>query len=552
MTLLNHVVEPLLSAALNTLWQAVLLVMLVWVVLRLIPRMNASTRHAVWWASLAAILLLPAASSLGRARRAAPADAHFTTAPSRPGNPSPRVDFHRDGAVPVRVRAEWLPAVALGAWLILALVQFIRILRSYAYVRGVRWRSRPAASEMQKVFAARLAQCRIGQPVRLLISNEIVSPMATGFLRPAVILPASLGGAFEEAEIGYVLLHELAHLARGDNWTNLAARFAAAFAGLHPVAVWILRRIERERELACDDWVVSFTGQARPYAQSLARLFEVCAARRRVLLATGMAERGSQLGQRIERLLRGREFSPRTSLFRVLVCGAFALVLAVLGTLAPRWIAFARDAQPAAPAQTAIRRTPAVPVKTPRQPQTRMDSPAPAPDGLMATLAATGYGDLSVDEIISVKSAGVSPAFLRGMSRSGWGKPSIKELIQLWQNGVSAEYAAEMGEAGYRDLTLADVLRLHAHGVQAAYMEHVHSLGFGPFSAQESVDLAAHGVSQETLRALKEAGLTGASVREIIDANNSGLRQADVEAAKRFNSRLTLEQILKLKRGGVL
>src|SRR5690242_21251323 len=43
---------------------------------------------------------------------------------------------------------------------------------------------------------------------------------------------------------------------------------------------WILRRIEIERETACDDWVVARTQSARPYAQSLARLYELRLARR--------------------------------------------------------------------------------------------------------------------------------------------------------------------------------------------------------------------------------------------------------------------------------
>jgi len=63
--------------------------------------------------------------------------------------------------------------------------------------------------------------------------------------------------------------------------TNMAGRLAASVVALHPLARWVLGRIERERELACDDWVVALTGSARPYAASLARLFELCWTRRR-------------------------------------------------------------------------------------------------------------------------------------------------------------------------------------------------------------------------------------------------------------------------------
>ena len=143
-------------------------------------------------------------------------------------------------------------------------------------------------------------------------------PVAVGFQHPAVVLPEALLGGLTAAELDHVLLHELAHIARRDDWTNLLARIAGAVLALHPVAAWVVRQIDRERELACDDWVVAATGAARPYAASLARLFELCTSRRSALLASGIADSGSQLGNRIAMLLRrGREFSPQASALRV-------------------------------------------------------------------------------------------------------------------------------------------------------------------------------------------------------------------------------------------
>ena len=49
----------LVTALLNSLWQGVLLVALVWLLLRLSRRASATTRHAVWLVSLLALVLLP-------------------------------------------------------------------------------------------------------------------------------------------------------------------------------------------------------------------------------------------------------------------------------------------------------------------------------------------------------------------------------------------------------------------------------------------------------------------------------------------------------------
>src|SRR6266853_2169885 len=64
----------------------------------------------------------------------------------------------------------------------------------------------------------------------------------------------------------------------------------------------------------------------------------------RELLAVGIFGRKSNLGDRIEMLLRrGRTFSPRVSSARVGVSAAALSGLVLAGSLAPRWIAFAQQ-----------------------------------------------------------------------------------------------------------------------------------------------------------------------------------------------------------------
>ena len=90
-----------------------------------------------------------------------------------------------------------------------------------------------------------LLACGIDRTARLLVSNEIVSPMAVGFRRPAVIVPETLLNEFTPEELDHVLLHELAHIARYDDWTNLFARMIGALLPIHPVAVWLIKKSSR-------------------------------------------------------------------------------------------------------------------------------------------------------------------------------------------------------------------------------------------------------------------------------------------------------------------
>jgi beta-lactamase regulating signal transducer with metallopeptidase domain len=565
-----------LAALLNTAWQAALLAGAAWLAMLFIPRINAATRYLLWWTVLAAMLALPLVPALSWHTQPAAAPAAAPEAEAVAGNPTPvsaaPVAAPLSSAVPLAFDPGNWPLGILAIWAAVVLLQLARIAWSYAYLRGIKRRAKPADAALRRDFDAWMMSCRVGRDARLLISSEVSSPVALGFRRPAVILPESLLAEFDGPALDHVLLHELAHVARRDDWSNLAARLAAAVLGLHPVAAWILRRIARERELACDDWVVSMTGEARPYADSLTRLFEFrLTRRRRLLLASGMAERASFLGGRIEKLLdRGRQFTGRAS-GRFLVLGAASLVLLVAAAAqAPRWIAFSQEPPPppAAPGPPAAppppvsgEPAPPAPPAAPAPPadqQPGLPSAPPSPPAapshpsFLSALVAAGYGNLSVDQIIALKTAGVSAEFLTGINQSGWGKLTPEELITLCQRGVNPQYIAKMRAAGLKDLTLKDVIDLATFGVRPENVQAIHSLGFGPYHAKQVIEFAMRGLRVDLFRAMKDSGFTNPDPRDIIEAQSAGLGARDLQEARRYGSNLTLKQAVKLKMAGVL
>jgi beta-lactamase regulating signal transducer with metallopeptidase domain len=390
-----------------------------------------------------------------------------------------------------------------GIWGMVAVGQMLRLAAGFFYLWRLKRAARPAVPERSARFAELLRYCRVRRRARLLVSQRIGSPVAVGFFRPAVILPEPLARQLSPAELDHVLLHEMAHIARRDDWVQLAAAFLWSVLALHPVAAWVLRRIEREREIACDDWVVAATGAPQPYARSLARLFELCASRPVTILASGIGGRGSNLGDRIALLLeRGRAFGTGVSLARV---GGFALLLIGMAALAahtPAWIALAQ--------------APAPPTDPPREVR-------PGRESFLAGLVAAGYGDLPVDDIINLKNQGVTADYLLRMSRAGWGKllPSI--VIRLKQQGVDPDYVRE-----------------------------IHSLGFGPYTPGLMINLKVHGVPVDLLQALKEYGIAQASAEELIDARNHGLCAQNLKEARTYGSHLTMRQLVRLKQAGVI
>ncbi len=95
--------------------------------------------------------------------------------------------------------------------------------------------------------------------VKLCVSSDVAVPAAVGFFRPAIVFPAELLPQLSAEEIKVILLHELAHLHRWDNWTNLGQKIVKAVFFFHPAVWWIENRLALEREMACDDIVLAQT-----------------------------------------------------------------------------------------------------------------------------------------------------------------------------------------------------------------------------------------------------------------------------------------------------
>ena len=95
------------------------------------------------------------------------------------------------------------------------------------------------------------------------------------------------------------MLHEGEHLRRRDDWTNLLQKICLVLFPLNPALVWMERRLGREREMACDDGVVSVTHAPRAYAACLASLAECGLKYRTGALTLGAWQRRPELVERV-------------------------------------------------------------------------------------------------------------------------------------------------------------------------------------------------------------------------------------------------------------
>ena len=104
--------------------------------------------------------------------------------------------------------------------------------------------------------------------------DRITVPTVIGLVKPMVLLPATILTNLSLQEVTAIITHELAHIRRHDLWMNLAQRIIEAVFFFHPVVWYISRKISQERELCCDDLVVSLGNEPLSYAGALLHMAE--------------------------------------------------------------------------------------------------------------------------------------------------------------------------------------------------------------------------------------------------------------------------------------
>lgn len=102
------------------------------------------------------------------------------------------------------------------------------------------------------------------------VSNRVRGPLTLGALKPIILVPASFLTRLHQDEIEAILLHELAHIHRHDYLVNLVQTAIRSIFFYHPAISYISRKIDEDREYACDDFAVATTQNPIALARGLA------------------------------------------------------------------------------------------------------------------------------------------------------------------------------------------------------------------------------------------------------------------------------------------
>ncbi len=277
------VLRALGLALLHFIWQGTALAVVALFVLRMLSGVGASTRYlcAAALLALAPVLgLLTIVNLLGSASGPPPPP----TAVLEPLSALPAAARHSATLVSMpgvaaawRVSDEALAVVAL-VWLCVVLVLSVRLAAAWrAAARLARTLAgtghhAPAWPTVDATLARARDRMHVARPVAIAYLRYGGALALAGWMRATILLPVSVATSLSVEQLELLLAHELAHVRRHDYLANLCQTWIETLCFFHPAIWWLSGRVRLERELACDDAVVTAYGRPAEYGEALATL----------------------------------------------------------------------------------------------------------------------------------------------------------------------------------------------------------------------------------------------------------------------------------------
>lgn len=527
------------------------------------------------------------------------ADPPFSTSPpirfefdSNPTPPAPLSDQGWPLTVPEFVRTINWGAMALLFWMAGALLVILRLLAGTVRI----WRLAHLAADVTESTWISLShniatKLRLRTKVELRKSEQVRLPMTWGAWRSVVMLPAEADRWPQECR-SIVLLHELAHVKRRDCLTQNLAQLACALYWFNPLVWLAARQLHVERELACDDRVLEVGTKASDYASHLveiARSFN--ASLEQSPVAVGMA--CSQLESRVRSILdpgiRRRGLNRLTA--GLIGLGAICLIAAL--AITQPWSkteAAVRSAEVKeqttgrageVPASPSVPNTPGQALLPPsmgegskdlaeslaestersaresreRRDQEMAEDPSESREqdaGQTSASAQTKSSELTADQLIEMKTAGVTPEFIEAMRKQGFDNLTARELVQLSIHGINADYIKQARSWGGDKITIREIVNLKIAGVTPEYISAMKQGGYDGLTARQLSELRIQGVMPAFVEAMRRLGYDKLTPNQLASLKIQGVDEAFVKEMQNWTgSKPTVNELLQIRIHGV-
>jgi bla regulator protein blaR1 len=512
---------------------------------------RTSMRYVVGVAVLALMLLAPLATFVFYAQQYAGAmpslQASTATAFAWPAakHAPARPDVRRSFSVASLDATPWL----VQAWLLG--VAFLSLRSAGGFLLLERERRRQSSVVSPRILEiCYTLQERLGldRAIQFCECKWLQAPAVIGWFRPIVFLPMTALTGLSEDQLQAVIAHELAHIRRYDPFVNVFQICVETLLFYHPAVWWLNKRIRAEREHCCDEIAVEVSGNAVEYARALTLMEEW-----RSAPALAMAANRGPLTERVFRVLGLTTLSSGirgVGLTGSVVCLAVALMAgnALLDMAHPRTARASSIAQataqqaPAASAQPAAKSAPAA-----KSSAAQSESPAPSSGSYIDQMKAAGLPNLTVDDLIGLRTQGVTPEYVRAMHDLGF-HPDADGLIGMKVQGITPEYIKEVRDLGFNP-DEDQIIGMKVQGITPEYVRGMKEVGIEG-DADQIIGLKVQGVTPEYVREMRALGLK-VDADDIVGLKVQGVTPAYVQELQAQGFKPSADDVVGMKVQGV-
>ncbi|MHC5537157.1 M56 family metallopeptidase [Singulisphaera rosea] len=163
------------------------------------------------------------------------------------------------------------PPVALVIWITGTVTTLFVTGRRVRRFQSLLNEAKPVPDPIQDWVEELAGRLGLTNPPQAYWVSGRLSPMLWALgRRPRLIIPTELWKKLDEHQRLTLIVHELAHLCRGDHHVRLFEFVVTALYWWHPVLWWSRKALHNVEEQCCDAWVVwTLPDSARCYAETL-------------------------------------------------------------------------------------------------------------------------------------------------------------------------------------------------------------------------------------------------------------------------------------------
>ncbi len=278
----NEIVHALGWTILHSIWQGLLIVILLTLALVLLRKHSSRIRYFVGYLALLSLALCSVVT-------------FFFSLPATPLNAMGAIGESaviNNAVIPLAELA--VPLVEEGTywqsvlhffelnlpwitiiWMMGVLILSLRFLAELAFVQRLKHQpGGKVAGAQQDLLNQMAASMGIQKIIELKENLRIDGPMVIGFIKPVILVPIGLLSRLDTTQVESILAHELAHIKRHDYIFNMLQSLVEILLFFNPATWWISALIRSEREHACDEMAIAHTGNQLVFVQTLAKLEE--------------------------------------------------------------------------------------------------------------------------------------------------------------------------------------------------------------------------------------------------------------------------------------